>query len=353
MSDSMIGLISSTVEKILADGCEPGFVRRVEQCMPVPPQEVHALWQTLQDAGLVDALVSEQSGGAGLSVADVLPILIACGRHGLPLPLAMTMLARGALDAHGQALPDGAIAIAPGALQEMEAGFRCADVPGAHLSQWVMAPVPDGAVLLPTSAARMEPAAGDVRLGASLVWSGGLEQHGTVFLPVDCRLLGAFAASAMLAGTMERVLAMTIDYAGTRTQFGKAIGKFQAIQQQVSVMAEEVLAAGMSVQLAAGHGEGLWRQCPQSARHVALAKARTGQASLQVARVAHAVHGAIGFTDECDLHLFTRRLYGWRSAFGGESFWYRWLGRSVLVAGSEQVLDAFGRADTLSVAQPV
>ncbi|WP_240464963.1 acyl-CoA dehydrogenase family protein, partial [Pseudomonas aeruginosa] len=54
----------------------------------------------------------------------------------------------------------------------------------------------------------------------------------------------------------------------------------------------------------------------------ALGKARASQAVPQVADIAHAVHGAIGVTEECDLQLYTRRLREWRLAGGSESYWH-------------------------------
>ncbi|MNL54800.1 Acryloyl-CoA reductase (NADH) [compost metagenome] len=132
-----------------------------------------------------------------------------------------------------------------------------------------------------------------------------------------------------MAGAMERVLDMTLAHANTRTQFGRAIGRFQAVQQQISVMAEQVWAARMGAQLAFQGRDGL----PQ-AMLAAVGKARASQAAPLVADIAHAVHGAMGITAEFDLQLYTRRLRDWRRAAGSESYWHERIGAHALASNA-------------------
>jgi alkylation response protein AidB-like acyl-CoA dehydrogenase len=58
-----------------------------------------------------------------------------------------------------------------------------------------------------------------------------------------------------------------------------------------------------------------------------------------VASIAHAVHGAIGVTEEYDLQLFTRRLHEWRMAHGSEAHWNPIIGRSMLASGVPTMTD--------------
>jgi alkylation response protein AidB-like acyl-CoA dehydrogenase len=125
-----------------------------------------------------------------------------------------------------------------------------------------------------------------------------------------------------MAGAMEALQATTIEYASTRKQFGREISKFQAIQHQIAVMAQEVMAARMAAQ-----GAFVGPPLDVSPLRAAAAKARAGQAAQQVAAIAHAVHGAIGMTQEHHLHKLTGALHRWRLAHGGESGWARELGR--------------------------
>jgi alkylation response protein AidB-like acyl-CoA dehydrogenase len=63
-----------------------------------------------------------------------------------------------------------------------------------------------------------------------------------------------------------------------------------------------------------------------------MAKSRTSEAAVLVASIAHALHGAIGITEEYDLQLLTRRLHEWRIAHGSEAHWNAWIGHSVLAS---------------------
>ena len=72
---------------------------------------------------------------------------------------------------------------------------------------------------------------------------------------------------------------------------------------------------------------------------VAVAKARTSEAALEVAALAHSIHGAIGFTEEYDLQLFTRRLHAWRQAAGSESYWHDVLGEELVQRRDGLALD--------------
>ncbi|MBC7938257.1 MAG: acyl-CoA/acyl-ACP dehydrogenase, partial [Chitinophagaceae bacterium] len=68
----------------------------------------------------------------------------------------------------------------------------------------------------------------------------------------------------------------------------------------------------------------------------AVAKARTSEAAALVASIAHAVHGAIGITEQYDLQLRTRRLQAWRGAAGSESYWNMRIGQALL--GSDHAM---------------
>lgn len=144
-------------------------------------------------------------------------------------------------------------------------------------------------------------------------------------------LYGALARAAQMAGCIEAVLAMTVSYARERQQFGKPIGSFQAIQHQLAILAGHSAAATRAVDAAfdrmADGGD--------IAFEAAVAKIRCGEAAGVAASIAHQTHGAIGFTDEHRLHYYTRRLWSWRSEFGGEAYWSGVLGKKVAAVGAD------------------
>ena len=139
------------------------------------------------------------------------------------------------------------------------------------------------------------------------------------------RALAAALVSTQMAGAMAKVLEMTLAYASIRSQFGRPIGKFQAVQHQIAVMAEEEMAARMAAQ-AAMVGSPLDISWPRAG----VAKARAGQAAQVICAMAHAVHGAIGVSQEHGLHHLTMRLHLWSRAHGGELYWARRLGEAAL-----------------------
>lgn len=150
------------------------------------------------------------------------------------------------------------------------------------------------------------------------------------------RELAAVVTSAQIAGALERVLELSVAFANQREQFGRPIGKFQAIQHQLAVMAEQVTAARMAAQIGC---QGDKASLVPDRLRAAVAKSRASEAAGIVAPMAHAIHGAIGITAELDLQLYTRRLHAWRAEHGSELAWNRVLGQAVLASDQPLALD--------------
>jgi acyl-CoA dehydrogenase len=256
---------------------------------------------------------------------------LAAGRFAVPLPLGETMLARAALAAAGEAAPEGAIALGE------PAGDRALRLPpGCHADR-VLLSRGSATVLLPIADATPDADASSP-LATVLRWPN----HAGRPLPsADVLAAGAWSEAAIMAGAMERILEDTVRHARDRQQFGRPIAAFQAVQQQISVLTEDVFASRMAAQLASvPDGEGIAGLNPA---RIAAAKLRIGEASVRAAAIAHAVHGAMGITEELDLHLLTGRLKIGRMRFGGEAHWAAWLGRHYLVGDATETL-AFVRA---------
>ena len=114
---------------------------------------------------------------------------------------------------------------------------------------------------------------------------------------------GAVATLAYMVGAAERALEMTVDHAGTRVQFGRPIGSFQAVAHRCVDMRTDLDALRHLVWQAAWSLEA-GREAPLA---VSAAIAYGSEALRRLFMHAHQVHGAIGFSTEHDLHLFTRR----------------------------------------------
>ena len=119
----------------------------------------------------------------------------------------------------------------------------------------------------------------------------------------------------MLGGS-EAVLDMTVEYVKQRTQFGRAVGSFQAVQHQCSEMATDVEGSRtVAYQAAWKVSEGRPAQ-----REVSVAKAWVSEAYDRVCARAHQCHGAIGFTKEHDLQLYTRRAKVQQLSYGDANY---------------------------------
>ena len=123
---------------------------------------------------------------------------------------------------------------------------------------------------------------------------------------------GAVGKCAEMVGGARRVLEMTVEYAKRRVQFGRPVGSFQAVQHHCANMALDVEACrDITYQAAWRLSEGL-----PAAMDVAMAKSWVSDAYARVCALAHQCHGAIGFTKEHDLQLYTRRAKAAEVAFG-------------------------------------
>lgn len=122
----------------------------------------------------------------------------------------------------------------------------------------------------------------------------------------------ALLNAARISGAIGWIFERTATYATERVQFGKPLGKQQAVQQMLAILADHSLAATAIVDAAAAH---------PSPRLIAAARARLGDASDCAIAVGHQVHGAIGFTREYALNHRTRNLIAWRDQYGSVLVW--------------------------------
>lgn len=310
--------LADPFEQLLREHCTSQQVRALENGAAVGP-----LWQHMLDSGFVDALVPEAQGGAGLPLREVFELVELCGKYAVPLPVAQSMLARALLAHGGVAAPSECIALAT-AQQDATGAIVCRRVPYADSAHWVLVELDQELRLLATADAQREPIA-HRSSAADLRWPAQAKPVCVIARRCDLLIVQAALMAAQLAGAMGKAFQMTLEYANQRVQFGRNIGKFQAIQHQISVMAEQSALARAAAQLAFDAESHLPRE-----NFAAMAKAAASEAAVSVAAIAHAVHAAIGMTAEFDLQLYTRRLHEWRWCAGAESYWHARVGSSLL-----------------------
>jgi len=330
-------LFAEQMDRLLSDRVDRELFIEVENGRPA-----EMLWRTLEELGILLALVDEDRGGSGLCWEDLEPTLRCCGRHGAPVPLPETLLANWALAASGLEPPAGPMAAST-------ALYRLGDDDKIHGrdSAVAWAPQCDHIVAIAERGDNryvclLSQAQCPVEIEETLSRepSGALELDGVKPLALavapgaiaELGLLPHLAGirAVQIGGALEELLSLCVEYANTREQFGRPIGKFQAIQHAVAELASQAAAAQVAGQYAfrqidAGNAE----------QGGMVAKIRAGQAAGRGAEIAHQVFGAIGFTDEHSLHYLTRRLWQWRCDAGSEFWWSERLGRKTIAAGGE------------------
>ncbi len=312
MSDGdLIALLTEQAGRLFGDLIDRDLLAKAEHGAP------GALTDAVEEFGLAAALDVPEAEG-GLSFADAGSLFSLFGAHAVPLPIGETMLARALLSRARVAAPAGDIGLS---------GRPGDGIAFSDRMTHVVARDGDRLVLLPVAA--RSATIGIARQPRAIVEPGAVPTAEAAWpepLP-DPLTLGATLRASQIAGAIARVLALSVDYANTRQQFGRSIGKFQAVQQLLAKLAAEAAAARSAADAA-------WAAIDAGAPGFApaVAKVRAGEAARVAAAIAHQVHGAIGVTDEHVLHYFTRRLWEWRLDFGGDAYWAAILGRAARTA---------------------
>jgi alkylation response protein AidB-like acyl-CoA dehydrogenase len=322
-------VLIDTAERIFADHCDKAALDRAEL-----GEFPRALADVVEENGLALVATAEMGG----TLVDAFAVLRVAGRHAVPLPLAETMLAHHLAGLAGCTIGEGAVtlAIADAASGEgAEVNVQLGAVPWARACRRVCYVIGDPVevVLLDTSACDVVPGrniAGEARDAVAFV---GLPARCGAVPYTVARVFELMALSrcALMSGALERILELSVRYAEEREQFGRAIGKFQAVQHQLALLACEVAAALRATDAAVAELDS-----PRFDVAVAAAKSRVGEAAGVAAEIAHQVHGAMGFTHEHTLHHFTRRLLAWRDEYGRETHWQTRLGRRAASVGADR-----------------
>ncbi len=138
--------------------------------------------------------------------------------------------------------------------------------------------------------------------------------------------------TAYAVGLAGGALALAVDHATNREQFGRPIGVNQAVSHQCVDMRVEIDAMRVLALQAAWRLDRYDADPAGATRAVALANAYARDVLPGILARAHQVHGAIGFTMEYDLQLFTRRAKAYELTGGGVAGHLEQVARSALVS---------------------
>ena len=349
-------MLQRSAREFLETECAPEHVRDMEEDERGYTLE---MWEKLVQQGWPGLVVPEAYGGVGMSYLDLCVLLEEMGRALLPGPFFSTVVLGGmaVLDAGSPAQQQRLLSgIAGGrtmmtlALTEPSARWDPAGVetaaaavdggylitgtklfvPNAHTADYVIVAARTGDAedsvglfIVPRDSQGMSQTLlktvssdrqSEVVFDRVAVPSSGVLGGPRSGWPTIERVLqrGAVGKCAEMVGGARRVLEMTVEYAKRRVQFGRPIGSFQAVQHHCANMALDVEACrDITYQAAWRLSEGL-----PAAMDVAMAKSWVSDAYARVCALAHQCHGAIGFTKEHDLQLYTRRAKAAEAAFG-------------------------------------
>jgi alkylation response protein AidB-like acyl-CoA dehydrogenase len=332
-----VKFILTEEQTLLMDGVAR-FCRDTAEQAEKAEETMAQRWARMAELGLQGLTLEEESGGFGGGAVETMVVCRELGRFLVTAPfLPAVVVAGSVLEAlrwpRRDSLVDGARVVVPAFLEPGRRHDLKPDVTRAN---------PDGAktlvsgadfatdflvsALTPQGTGLFLVPANDPRL--SLRLHVGLDGHGAgelVFrgmdLPTDAAVLigpeadaiieaavdrGAVAACAEAVGIMDSLLAMSVEYLGTRKQFGVPLATFQVLQHRIVDMftaVEQAKSMVFAAALALDSGDDLERR-----RHASAAKVQVVRAGRKVSQEAIQLHGAMGMTEEYPAGRRMRRL---------------------------------------------
>jgi alkylation response protein AidB-like acyl-CoA dehydrogenase len=338
---------------------------RVRGWRGVAPGYDRGVWREMAAMGWTGLLLPEECGGAGLGLQEMAEVASGLARMLMPEPLVPCAVLAPRVILHCEQAALGAELLPPIAAGESIAALAWQEaagdlgrdrpatsaqygsgtirlegskrfVAGAAGADGFIVSATAGTQLLlvwvPTATAgfevQLEPLA-DGRFAGRLNMAGVAVSERNVLAEgemaqaaLDRAIDEATAmAAAELQGVMSRSLEMTLDYLRTRTQFGRAIGSFQALQHRaVDLYVQEQLSSAALADAVRALDERPHDAATAAA--VSRAKARCSDAAALITRQAIQMHGAIGFTEEADVGLYVKRALT-LAAWLGNSVYHR------------------------------
>lgn len=312
------------------------------------------IWNGMAEAGWLGLSLPEEMGGSGLGLREQAVLSEALGRELITEPLAQLAVFAGSLVAAfpenaealrlAQGIADGSLIVSPlwqgrdakranavlkrsGNALRLSADYHFVSAPNSASDFLVVAESDEGLVLASVDSkvegisVSLRPsvdgsrigsiAFADVEIAGDRVLATGPAVEDALARAIEVTRL---ALAAELAGIASRALEITVGYTRNRVQFGKPIASFQAVQHRLVDMwgdAEFACAAVVNAAETAASGS-----VKDTTLATLAAKARAGDAAVSVARRSVHLHGAMGFTDECDIGLYLKRAINLNATLG-------------------------------------
>ena len=315
-----------------------------------------AALKSMVDLGLTAALVPEAQGGLGLNAVDFILLAEECGRAALPEPIVDSCLVATPMLVDADRALDGGNSCLLELLEGIAAGEQtvlCGTsinpyINYAHCADYLLLPhgnevhlvaVKDVELERQTSVdlsrrlskvnwiPRSETCITSGQMGADL-WRSSLNR-------------GALGNAAQLLGLTEAMVARSVQFATDREQFGRPIGVNQAVKHLLADCAVKAEFAKPAIYRAAYTVAVAPTRADWSVSH---AKASAGDAANTASRNCTQVHGAMGYTWECDLHIWMKRAWTLDREWGDAGFHknriHEWLLQPKALLGPEYT---FGR----------
>ncbi len=323
--------LARTVRDLLAKRADSAAVRAAMKSADGFDRD---LWATLcEQIGAAALAISEESGGAGFTIAESWLILEQLGWSLAPTPLLSSVVAGTALDAVGAAelaaeVAGGAVvtlaradlkwdgSLLSGAISPVQWGTQAdylllALADGGATTLLLVDPTSSGVTRTPLTP--LDPTTPYARIeldgAAATVLSTNAEDA-----VAAAERVGLLANTALQVGCAQRGLDLTVAYSKEREQFGRAIGSFQALKHR---MADMHVLVQMSRSGAWAAVQAHVNDAADAAdRLAAAAGSYCAEAALTIGGETVQLHGGIGITWEHDSHLVLKRARVLHDAFG-------------------------------------
>lgn len=325
------------MRELIIDGTSR-LLRNIHEAAPDAPGFSRSEWDALSAGGFT-AVQNE-----GLALADAIFMLYNAGYWAVAAPWAENIIATCLIQLADFSLSEGIYTVAIENHQECPAVIsdgrltiqgKWSGVPWAREATSIVLHLKDGVspggvvACIPRGSWRVEcyrDLAGNPLDTVSFAEASSVDCVRVSREPLWTHSIMALTRVFEAMGATDRIVEMTVEYAKTRTQFGRPLASFQLVQSKLAEMAAEAAALRAIGQRAMqvldeGGGEG------ELVKYVAVASIRLSQAVPIVTTHAHQVLGAIGFTEDYPLHRYTRRLWAHRHAGLSASAWMKAIAR--------------------------